>query len=71
MGCIRDIVRVSRVERGRVEIAIREGVDCLDVINQFENASREYEQEGNDAQCTDDVESYEYTWKDSSRHQRG
>lgn len=43
MGCIRDIVRVSLVERSLVEIAIREGVDGLDVINQFENASREYE----------------------------
>ena len=66
---IRDIVRVSLVEGGHVEIAVREGIDGLDVIDQFENASREYEQESNYAQCTDNVEGNEYTWRDSSRHQ--
>lgn len=71
-GCVRDIVRVSRVECGLVEIAIREGVDGLDIIDQYENVGREYEEESNDAQCTDDVENDENTWKDTSwRHQRG
>lgn len=68
---IRDIVRVSRVKRSHVEIAACECIDGLDVIDQYENASREYEQESNDAQCTDNVEGNEYTWRDCSRYQRG
>lgn len=64
---IRDIVRISSVERSHIEVAIRECIDGLDVVNQYEDARREYEQEGDDAQCTDNVESYKYTCRiDSS-----
>ena len=46
---VRDIVRVPRVERRLIEIAVRERVDGLDVVDQYENARCEDEQEGDDA----------------------
>ena len=39
----RDVLRISSVERGHVEIAIGKCVDGLDVVHQFDDARREHE----------------------------
>ena len=52
--------RVIRRDPGRVAGTVLEGVEGFDVLDEGHDAAREHEDEGDDAQSSDDIQSNEH-----------